>query len=881
MPHPPHPHAAVPALSAAVYAATNQSCYETDSGICVLTNQWFQVPSTFYLAHSGRSLDSSGRVEQEGEPNTGKQIGPKTQEDMKALLLSQHITHETLMWRQGLAEWKPVGKCLSLINVGFIKADVALYLRRLRPNKVLASYANIERIKWQEGTPPKMIKSALWKFFAAATGEEKILPRILDHQQDSVIIKNEKNEYVDLAKLEAEDHPHFLVVNMVTTGTLPLIKTKERLKNSHTSHELDTTLTFRSIDTSAYKDIVHAKIQTPFYKESLAEDGSRSLNEGDAPAKAVRMRLSVFQLYDIDAVQQQFTIDFQLECSWTDYSLKDRRLSSQEEMVSAVSPALITVADTPPITVTDERPVGLDKRQHWTPCISVVNAVDLQNKEHWYKIFDGNQELGEDLQRQRLDSRDARLPLGDLVKAISGRGQDWTPLFERNPIVCQRLRARGHFQERFELANFPLDYQLLQITIMSGRAAHAVSLEQNPSPLYRSRVFCGETFLLQDFYELSPHIVAQNGLTEAGTSGDSIATYPLMTFQAQIQRKYMYWVFNVIVPLSLIVTMSFSSLLVSIEEEQDRVMITLTMLLTTIAFKNYVSSFLPNLNHLTWIDGYVLLCIFLQTAVGIENMIIAHHYEGSELFKNHNNAEAFNAFLAGWLTFHALVIPTAVSMCRREIRSARNAVEKGAPLSPPEMDEMDKLSRGQAKSSRERKLARFSFCCCKQRVDKSFRLRRFFIEAINNHTSGNMTGEAKDSEDEEAAPEASVEDDNNHTSGNMTGEAKDSEDEEAASVEEDQWYSEGSLKGALAIVKLKTEKRTCCGLYPRHTYGLHLIKEMHFDKNLNVFPGDQVYILEGPHAGYRGIVASLLEHSHCRVWLDEKKLEELIKRQSK
>ena len=124
--------------------------------------------------------------------------------------------------------------------------------------------------------------------------------------------------------------------------------------------------------------------------------------------------------------------------------------------------------------------------------------------------------------------------------------------------------------------------------------------------------------------------------------------------------------------------MSFSSFLVTLRSEQDRVMITLTMLLTTVAFKNYVSSHLPNVNFVTWIDAYVLCCIFVILIVGLENMYMSHYLEytgdddGPEtsppawwawwhLDAEHaNNIDTFAIFTTCWVCFHLGVIPLAL-----------------------------------------------------------------------------------------------------------------------------------------------------------------------------------------------------------------------------
>ena len=127
---------------------------------------------------------------------------------------------------------------------------------------------------------------------------------------------------------------------------------------------------------------------------------------------------------------------------------------------------------------------------------------------------------------------------------------------------------------------------------------------------YPSLVLCAERnskkkkwFLLHEFYKLSPWVRSTESKTEVGESAGKI-TYPVLTMELYIERKWAYWWWNAVLPLFLIVAASFSSMLITFDNGHDRLMTTLTMLLTTVAFKTHVSSHIPKVNFVTLIDQY-------------------------------------------------------------------------------------------------------------------------------------------------------------------------------------------------------------------------------------------------------------------------------------
>lgn len=77
-------------------------------------------------------------------------------------------------------------------------------------------------------------------------------------------------------------------------------------------------------------------------------------------------------------------------------------------------------------------------------------------------------------------------------------------------------------------------------------------------------------------------------------------------------RQYSFYIYNVALIMCFITILTFSSFAVKADSVGDRIQITLTLLLTSVAFKYYVQQFVPTVSYLTLMDKYVLTCMVFQ-----------------------------------------------------------------------------------------------------------------------------------------------------------------------------------------------------------------------------------------------------------------------------
>ncbi|XP_028408118.1 uncharacterized protein LOC114530711 [Dendronephthya gigantea] len=199
------------------------------------------------------------------------------------------------------------------------------------------------------------------------------------------------------------------------------------------------------------------------------------------------------------------------------------------------------------------------------------------------------------------------------------------------PTVYMYVYAAGIFKEILELSDFPFDYQSLSVQIESDWPDNIMSFEKNNE--------IKDSVILQTFagcheWSLCPHVVAGRVDPKKNNSG-SHRTYPNYEITCHVKRKPNFYMWNVALIMGLIMSLTFCSFSVDVDSPEDRLSVTLTLLLTSVAFKFVVSQSLPNVSYLTCLDQYVISCMIIQCIIAVLNAIGGKiPEENQELFDN-------------------------------------------------------------------------------------------------------------------------------------------------------------------------------------------------------------------------------------------------------
>merc|ERR1719268_676189 len=114
----------------------------------------------------------------------------------------------------------------------------------------------------------------------------------------------------------------------------------------------------------------------------------------------------------------------------------------------------------------------------------------------------------------------------------------------------------------------------------------------------------------------------------------------------------------------MIVSAAFGAFFVAIDEPADRLSVSLTALLTAVAFQFNVASELPDAGYSTLIDKYILFAFFTLFVVIMENM-----FWSSTVFENMDHLEDVDKilgfFFCGlWVLYNAFFLLNTFSWRR-------------------------------------------------------------------------------------------------------------------------------------------------------------------------------------------------------------------------
>ena len=166
--------------------------------------------------------------------------------------------------------------------------------------------------------------------------------------------------------------------------------------------------------------------------------------------------------------------------------------------------------------------------------------------------------------------------------------------------VIYRQRVWGQFSQKLQLQDFPFDDQRFQAILVPSLPDVSlddvvmVKDEEHPSGL-------DPNYSLPDWSIVSWEV----GATDYNPAGIADPD-PAYVFAFETRRHVGYYYFKVILPLLLIVAMSWIVCWIDPKEMGTQVSIAVTSMLTLIAYRFMVGQDLPNVSYLTRMDLFIL-----------------------------------------------------------------------------------------------------------------------------------------------------------------------------------------------------------------------------------------------------------------------------------
>mmetsp|Transcript_41790 Transcript_41790/g.110622 ORF Transcript_41790/g.110622 Transcript_41790/m.110622 type:complete len:384 (-) Transcript_41790:397-1548(-) len=182
-------------------------------------------------------------------------------------------------------------------------------------------------------------------------------------------------------------------------------------------------------------------------------------------------------------------------------------------------------------------------------------------------------------------------------------------------LVHIDMWIRGTFYEYFELEDFPYDVQKLSIHVRSTIGEKEYYLVPWPKKTgFEMRC------QLPDFTFFDPALIELSDETDRdGSQRDH-----RVIVTAVVRRQPRFYELNVIIMLCMLTTISFVTFFMDARDDlSSNIEITLTLILTAVAFRFSISGKLPTVSYMTVLDKYIMASFLFLMLVVIENLLCA------------------------------------------------------------------------------------------------------------------------------------------------------------------------------------------------------------------------------------------------------------------
>jgi hypothetical protein len=203
-------------------------------------------------------------------------------------------------------------------------------------------------------------------------------------------------------------------------------------------------------------------------------------------------------------------------------------------------------------------------------------------------------------------------PRFDFVNGITPHSaSDVTLRVFPDGTVSYSERSSADLANTFRLRTFPFDRQTLEILI------HPTVADDDIVELVPERVnpMSAEPRVYDSLAQWA--IMGTNAAVERvpGLSGETLSE---VRFTIKIARHFNFYIWKVFLPLLLMVVLSWTVFWIDPAELSSQVQISVTTILTVIAFAFAIQANLPKVPYLTYIDVFFLVCYLFVFATAIE-----------------------------------------------------------------------------------------------------------------------------------------------------------------------------------------------------------------------------------------------------------------------
>lgn len=191
----------------------------------------------------------------------------------------------------------------------------------------------------------------------------------------------------------------------------------------------------------------------------------------------------------------------------------------------------------------------------------------------------------------------------------------------RDGTVSYRQRGWGKFSQPLDLHNFPFDRQTLLIQLVAaGYPDDEVTLAATVGSGISDKLSIPDWQVVDWKMDAEIPVPGPPGMVEEDASVAQVI---------EVKRHIGYYLIKVIVPLILIVAMSWVVFWIDARETGTKTSVAITAMLTLIAYRFAVGADLPNVSYLTRLDYFIMVSTALVYAALVV-VVVAASYVSSD-----------------------------------------------------------------------------------------------------------------------------------------------------------------------------------------------------------------------------------------------------------
>lgn len=186
-------------------------------------------------------------------------------------------------------------------------------------------------------------------------------------------------------------------------------------------------------------------------------------------------------------------------------------------------------------------------------------------------------------------------------------------------FIVEKRRIKGTFAEMLELKNFPFDFQDISVVLTSEHPIQELEILEDEQELSSLNVSC---FVDVQEWELKDFVITEAKQMTKEFSESKNISFPLLTIKALAVRQFGFFVWNILIIMTIISLLSFTTFAVGNDKPQNRLQLGFTLTLTGVTFRFVTNQSLPKISYLTKLDIYILFCMIFNFCISIWHAVI-------------------------------------------------------------------------------------------------------------------------------------------------------------------------------------------------------------------------------------------------------------------